>query len=231
MSENENIHKGHRQRMMKKFLEHGIECFEEHEVLEILLFSSYSRRNTNDIAHELLRRFGSLKGVLNADYEDLCSVNNVGPNAAAMILFFKQFALLHSKEDFSGVVLNDINSVRSFCINLAGENTVEVAYALFLDEANSLISEMQLSRGSTSSVEFDLKRLVKRAIERQCSRIILVHNHIHTPILPSGADIATTRKAAVALSNIGIQLLDHIIVCNNNAYSMREAQQLSDIWF
>lgn len=230
MAEKENIHKGHRQRMMKKFLEHGIDCFEDHEVLEILLYSAYTRRNTNDIAHELIKRFGSLKGVLSAEFNDLCEVDNVGPNAAAMLRFFKAFAMRHSHEDYSGIVLNKSEEVCRFCHDLIGKATVEVVHALFLDDAFALISEAQISRGVTHTVDLELKTIVKKAIEHKCNNIIIMHNHPDGLLAPSRADVTTTRRTAVALSNIGLNLVDHIIVNQDDAVSMRTARVLPDVW-
>ncbi len=225
-----NIHKGHRQRMMKKYLEHGIDCFEEHEILEILLFSCYPRRNTNDIAHALISRFGSLSGVLNASIDDLCDVENVGPSAATMISFFKDFALRHAHEDFSGIVLATRPQLLDFCYGLLKDCMIEVAHVLLLDDAYSLISESRVSCGVTSSVEFDLKTIATRALNNKCSKVVLVHNHPHGVLLPSAADVSTTRRVAVNLSAIGIELVDHIIVNEEYAYSMRFAGILPDIW-
>ena len=81
-----NLHTGHRNRMRKKFRESGFDSFEPHEMLEMLLFHSYTRGNTNPIGHELIRRFGSLDGVLGATYEELCAVPGVGPRSADLIL-------------------------------------------------------------------------------------------------------------------------------------------------
>ena len=230
MAENDNIHKGHRQRMLQKFRQYGIECFEEHEILEILLYSSYTRRNTNDIAHQLIKQFGSLSGVLNADFDELCQVENVGPNAAAMLRFFKEFAIHNSRIDFSGITLSSSDEVRKFCHKLLCQCTVEVAYALFLDDAFSLISNLRVSRGNTSRVEFDLKLTIKKALECHASKIILAHNHPHGVLMPSAADVATTRRTASALRDIGIELIDHIIVNEEDGYSMRSAGLLPDLW-
>ena len=71
MADEKNEHSGHRQRMLKRYLEHGIGSFDDEEILEIFLFTAYSRRNTRDISHQLIERFGSLEGVLNADYKEL----------------------------------------------------------------------------------------------------------------------------------------------------------------
>ncbi|MBQ8196013.1 MAG: DNA repair protein [Oscillospiraceae bacterium] len=230
MPEKENPHKGHRQRMLKKYTELGIGCFEDHEILEILLYSAYTRRNTNDIAHDLIKRFGSLNGVLNASYDDLCEVENVGPNAAAMLCFFKDFALRHNVHDNSGVVLDTSEKLRSFCHTLLSKNRIEVAHALFLDDSYTLISEAQISVGVTNRVEFDLKKIVAKALKSQSSHVVLVHNHPGGVTMASATDVAATRRTANALKELGIELVDHIIVNEESSYSMRMARMLPDIW-
>lgn len=231
MAENENIHKGHRQRMWKKYIEHGIDCFEDHEVLEILLFSAYSRRNTNDIAHELIRRFGSLEGVINAEFNELCEVENVGRAAALSICFMNDFAKRFAREDHSGVILDTSDGLRKFCYNLLHDCEVEVAHALLLDSSMSLIKDCRISRGVATSVDFDLKALAEKAIKSGCSNVVLVHNHPKGTALASSTDVASTRRVASALMNIGINLIDHIIVSKEEACSMRTSGMLPDIWF
>ena len=231
MAKKENLHQGHRQRMIKKYLEHGIDCFEEHEVLEILLFSCYTRRNTNDIAHALLKRFHNLDGVFNADYDELLEVENVGPNAAVMLRFFKDFTKRYNHDSYCGIVLDSTQRMCEHCHRLLKDYTVEAAYVLLLDGAYSLINEFQLSRGVTQRVDFDIKTIVTKAIKSQCSRVVLVHNHPHGVALASADDVVTTRRAANALSSIGLELVDHIIVCEDDAYSMRNGHLLPDIWY
>lgn len=232
MSEEEkNLHKGHRQRMLKKYLEHGIDCFEDHEILEIFLFTAYSRRNTNDISHKLIDKFGSLEGVLQAGFEELQEVEDVGVTAAALISFMKDFARRYSKDDFCGLKLDTSNAVRDFCYNLLKGNANEVAHVLFLDGSLNLIGESEISRGGADSVDFDLRHIVMRAIKTQCSNVILTHNHPQGILLPSAADVAATRRVAQSLGNLGINLIDHIIVNEEDSYSMRTAQMLPDIWY
>ncbi|MGN0699811.1 MAG: RadC family protein [Oscillospiraceae bacterium] len=227
---NQNIHKGHRQRMLKKYLEHGIDCFEDHEILEIFLYTAYSRRNTNDISHKLINKFGSLEGVLQAGFEELREVDDVGVTAAALISFMKDFARRFGKEDFCGLKLDTSESVRSFCFNLLKDCTTENAHVLFLDHMLNLIGETQISRGNADSVDFDMRLIVTRAIKTQCSNVILTHNHPGGILLPSSSDVASTRRVAQSLGNLGISLIDHIIVNEEDSYSMRAAQMLPDIW-
>lgn len=230
MAEEKNVHSGHRQRMLKRYLEHGIDGFEEHEILEIFLFTAFSRRNTNDISHRLIQRFGSLDGVLNASYEELVAEKDIGVTAAALITFMKDFARRYNKTDFTGLKLASSASVRSFCYELLKDSTVEHAHALFLDQSLNLIGETLVSHGTTASVDIDIRAIVYRAIKTQCSNIILAHSHPGGVLLPSSSDVATTRRVATSLNNIGITLIDHIIVNEEDSYSMREAKLLPDIW-
>ena len=217
--------------MLKKYLEHGIGCFEDHEILEIFLFTAYSRRNTNDISHRLIDRFGSLEGVLKAGYEELQEVEDVGTTAAALISFMKDFAKRYGKEEFCGLKLDTSEAVREFCYKLLHSSSTEVAHVLFLDQTLSLIGESQISKGGADSVDFDLRLIVTRAIKTQCSNVILAHSHPGGILLPSSADVAATRRVAQSLNNLGINLIDHIIVNEEDSYSMRSAQMLPDIWY
>ncbi len=230
MSEKDNPHKGHRQRMLKKYSEYGIDCFEEHEILEILLYSAYSRRNTNDIAHDLINRFGSLSGVLNASAKELCEVDNVGQNAAIMLGFFKDFALRNGTHDHSGIILNNSEHLRNFCHKLLSGHKIEVAHALFLDGSFTLLCDAEISSGVTTRVEFDLKKIVAKALKNQATHIVLVHNHPGGVAMASATDVAATRRTANALKELGLELVDHIIVNEESAYSMRTARMLPDIW-
>ena len=230
MAEEKNIHSGHRQRMLKRYLEHGIDSFEEHEILEIFLYTAYSRRNTNDISHQLINRFGSLEGVLNAGYDELVTEKNVGVTAAALISFMKDLARRYSKEDLAGIRLSTSESVRSFCYELLKDCSTEQAHALFLDQTLNLIGESMISRGDSSSVDFDLRAIVTKAIKTQCCNIVLVHSHPGGVLLPSSSDVAATRRVATSLRNIGINLIDHIIVNEEDTYSMRAAGMMPDLW-
>ena len=83
--ENKNIHEGHRDRLRKRFLDEGLDNFHDHNVLELLLFYSIPRKDTNEEAHNLIDTFGSLSGVFNASHEDLCKVKGIGENTATLI--------------------------------------------------------------------------------------------------------------------------------------------------
>lgn len=69
-----NIHAGHRERLVNRYLRYGARVFTSVQLLEILLFSALPRIDTNIIAHRLINRFGSINAVLNASENELCSV-------------------------------------------------------------------------------------------------------------------------------------------------------------
>ena len=208
MAEEKNIHSGHRQRMLKKYLEHGIDCFEDHEILEIFLFT-----------------------VLNAGYDEIVEEKNVGVTAAALISFMKDFARKYNRTQLAGMKLSSSESVRKFCYELLKDSTTEEAHVLFLDQNLNFVGESQISQGSPNSVDLDLHDIVIKSVRTSCTKIILTHSHPHGVLLPSSADIASTRRAASALNSIGIELIDHIIVNEEDSYSMRTAGMLPDIWF
>jgi DNA repair protein RadC len=80
-----SIHDGHRQRLKERFLEQGLDSFTKYQALELMLFYCIPRQNTNDIAHRLIEHFGSVSQTLDADIEELCSVEGIGLSAATFL--------------------------------------------------------------------------------------------------------------------------------------------------
>ena len=100
MSTPGGVHSGHRQRMKTRFLTGGLDSFRDHEVFELILFYAIPRRDVNELSHRLIERFGSLKGVFDADFDDLCSVDGIGENVATLIKLIaatlRRYALVDS---------------------------------------------------------------------------------------------------------------------------------------
>ena len=89
------VHDGHRKRLIRRSLEQGLDGFEPHQVLELLLFYAIPRQDTNVLAHRLTEVFGSLKGVFDAPYEQLLEVSGVGENTAALLKLIPQLTRLY----------------------------------------------------------------------------------------------------------------------------------------
>lgn len=225
-----DLHSGHRERMFKKYSENGIDCFEDHEKLEILLFYILPRVNTNDLAHLLINRFGSLHGVFNASKSELMEIKGLNSASVLKIYYLRDFFHDLNQEKPPLQVLDSVDKVASYCRSIFGFKTEEEMVALFLDNKNTLIGMYNVKGYGPNSIQFNPNEFSRKVLESNCSGVVLTHSHIFTPLLPSDSDIITTRKIANMLKTIGIELIDHIIVNDWADYSIRSSGDLKDIW-
>ena len=116
------LHDGHRQRSKRRYLALGAEGMEDHQLLELLLFYAIPRQDTNETAHRLIQRFGSLQGVLHAAPEELTSVEGVGENAAVLVRLVGDMALRARCSSLPQKVLNSPDRTGAYFMELlAGE--------------------------------------------------------------------------------------------------------------
>lgn len=116
------MHEDHRKRVKERFLKDGIENMPDHEVLELLLFFSIPRKDTNALAHELIEHFGSLNCVLEASADDLMQVNGIGETSAALITLAFQLTKKYLKNASDKKLKNttDLSRSKSFlCQNIS----------------------------------------------------------------------------------------------------------------
>ena len=218
------VHDGHRERLKSRFLEHGIDSFNDLNALELLLFYAIPRRDTNVIAHALLDRFGSLSGVFEASVPELTDVPGVGENAALLIKLVPQ---MMKKYELSKV--GDMRTFRSsaqvaqFLIPRFLAEREELVLVLCLDSRSSMLCCQVLNRGVVNAVDISTRRLVETALKHKASAVVLAHNHPDGVAMPSREDEAFTEKTAEALRLMGIRMMDHIIVAGKNYFSMRES--------
>ena len=199
--EKKNIHRGHRERLKRKFLATSGEDLEPHELLEILLFYALPQKNTNEIAHELLRTFGSVSGVLEADINDLIKVEGIKEHSATLLklqlLVFRTY--LKEKNDMKNRVLTE-EMVPGYVKSLFFGYKDEVMFAIMLDAEKRLISAVKLSEGTKYKAPLYSRELIRRVMEANADYVILAHNHPSGDVMPSKGDLHTTNVAEVALS-------------------------------
>jgi len=218
------MHDGHRERMKKRFREHGLDSFSDIEALETLLFYALPRKNTNELAHILLERFGSFRGVLEADYSELCEVDGIGENAATLLSLVTEMNIRYLKSGRpQGKSLFDTESAGEYILPLFAYQKRETAYMLFLDNAGKLISCCELGKGIVNRVEVSARAIIENAIKTNASRVILTHNHLSGTALPSRDDYISTDGIRAALKMVDVELIDHIIVCDNDFVSLRDS--------
>ena len=200
------VHDGHRDRLRQSYLEHGLMSMNDINALELLLFYAIPRRDTNEIAHRLLDRFGSLDGVFSASAEELQEVEGIGENAAA-----REIRQIRSSDDAGAYLLPYFLNERD-----------EVVYLLCLDSKRCVICCAEMGRGVVNSVDTGIRRIVEKALMVRASSVILAHNHPDGIALPSREDEVFTRALYNALETVGIRLEDHIIAAEDDYTSMAD---------
>lgn len=227
----ENMHKGHRERMKSRFTENGLRAFSDIEALELLLFYALPRCNTNETAHLLMQRFGSYRGVMEADISELKTVKGVGENAALLIQLVRELnrRYLLSDRAEGEDILRSTEAAVAYIKPFFAYSTDEIAYAFSVNSAGRVIRCHELARGLSNRVEFSSRQVVEIAIHDNATYIILAHNHLSDVALPSSADVAATRQIKSTLVSIGVGLADHIIVSGEEFVSMRDSGYFMEV--
>ena len=226
------MHEGHRKRLKMRFLKDGLDSFEPHQVLELLLFYSIPRKDTNELAHELLKKYGSLSGVFEADPKDLAQISGIGENTAYLLSLIPQLARRYSNDKWGDKPeLNSSTKAGNFAVSLFGGRTYEVFYIICLDSQNRVNYSELVHEGTINEAPVYPRVLVEAAIRHKANSVILAHNHPGGTLNPSRADIEATRTICTALESISIKVVDHIIVCGEKYYSFAENGKLDCLKF
>lgn len=215
------IHDGHRQRVRDRFIKEGLDNFEEHQVLELLLFYCVPRKDTNEIAHALMDRFGSVAGVLDAPLEELKKLENVGGGTATFLALLKELYRYYQVSRASDlVILNTIEKCGNYLVPRFFGRRNETVFLLCLDAKCKVLQCKEVGEGSVNSASVPIRRIVEMALAANATSVVIAHNHPSGLVLPSDEDRLTTRKLAVALDAVEIQLVDHIVVADNDFVSL-----------
>ena len=220
------IHDGHRQRLRERFQKDGLDNFDEINVLEILLFYIIPRQDTNEVAHRLLDRFGSLENVLDAKLEDLVTVKGISDNAATYLTLIREVSRYYQvrKADLG----EPLNTVEAYCDVLVPQflgRRNEMVYMLCLDAKSKIISCNLVGEGSLNSANVPVRKIIETALAANATMVVLAHNHPGGVAIPSAEDIYSTRHLAQVLGALDILLLDHVVVADNQAVSMVSSGQ------
>ena len=216
MLDKKGIHDGHRQRLKNKFLENGFQGFEPHNILELLLFYSIPRKDTNEIAHDLLNQFGSLKNVFNAELEDLIQVKGITENSATLIRMIPKIAQEYMNDSLKdGVVFDTANKIGRFFVNkFLGERN-EIVYAMLLNNKYELLSVVKLHEGSVNSAMVSARKILESVVKTNAAMLVLAHNHPEGNVCPSMDDINTTADLMAAFKAFEIDLIEHFVISGN----------------
>jgi DNA repair protein RadC len=216
-------HLGHRKRLKERYEKAGMEGLQDYEILELLLFYAIPQGDVKARAKELLKRFGSLKGVLDADLKALREVPGIGGHSSLFFRVVRDVRTLYLRQ---GAELKDqISSTKElidYCLASMGGLKDEHFAVIYLNARNRIIQVETIQEGIVNQAVVYPRKVLEKALKHKASAIILVHNHPSGHVRPSDADIRLTRVLQDAARVMDIVLHDHLIVGENRFFSFRE---------
>ncbi len=219
MENEKNLHEGHRNRLKNRFLENGLDSFQQHNILELLLFYSIPRRDTNDIAHELIERFGSLSAVFDADVEELTKVSYITENSATLIKLIPAISRAYLMDKASHIKkMNNVDLIKQYLVSLFHGEKNEVVYILLLNNNLDLVCHHKIHEGSVNSALVDVRRVMELVFKANASMVILAHNHPNGTAFPSMEDIQTTGNLMSIFQPFNIPIIEHFVVNEFDCY-------------
>jgi DNA repair protein RadC len=215
--------RGHRKRLQKKFTTAGIEALHDYEALELLLTYVIRRQDVKPRAKALLDKFGSLKGILDADSEDLEGIDGIGGRSALLFRLIKEIASLYLKQRaLEKKQVSCTTELLDFCRTKMGGKKDEEFCVIYLDAQNQIIEFETIQKGIVNQAVVYPRQVLESALKKKASAIILAHNHPSGHIRPSDADIRLTKSIQETARVLDILVHDHIIIGENRFFSFRE---------
>lgn len=218
-----NLHQGHRQRVKSRYIIEGLDAFENHQVLELLLFYCIPMKDTNELAHKMIKEFGSLASLFEANPKDISKRCDVSENIGILVSMIPPLARRYFKvKSGERPVLNSTTKAGEYSVSLLAGRNNEVFSVICLDSQNRVNYTDIINEGTINEAPVYPRLIVETALRHQANSVILAHNHPGGTLQPSNADIEITKKIIAAMDPISIKVMDHIIVAGDKYYSFAE---------
>lgn len=219
----DSTHAGHRERIRRRYAEHGADSFADHELLELLLTYAILRKDTNALAHALLNRFGSLSGVLGAEINQLSLIEGIGPSVAVFLHLqgdlLQRISLSSLSDSHGRIALSNPLLAARYAVERMVGCGYETVVAVSLNSRKEVIFSDVLQRGSLTEAQVYPRTVAETALLRRAHSVVLIHNHPSGNPTPSNADREVTTAVRTALESLGIPLVDHMVVGGRFVYS------------
>lgn len=222
-----DLHKGHRERVKARYINSGLESFEDHQVLELILFYCYPMVDTNEKAHKMINEFGTLTNLLDANPQDIEKRCKVSTNVAVLISLIPPLTKRYLTSKWGKkIILDSSSKVGKYAVSLFAEKKNEAFYLICLDSQRKLNFAPLISEGTIDEAHIYPRQIVEQALKYQAASVVITHNHPSGLLIASKADIEATKKIIIALETINIEVLDHIIVAGEEYMSFAEKKML-----
>ncbi|MCM1043528.1 MAG: hypothetical protein NC350_04910 [Corallococcus sp.] len=213
-----NANAGHRERLRQRYLSEGLDSFQDHEVLELLLFQYLPYKDTNKIAHKLLEEFGSLYGVLDASPEQLVRVAGISTVTAVNLSLLKDVWFRYQKSAAEAKRLTTLSDIVSYAQTLLSGGNYEKLLVVYVDASTKFIGKKFYCTNDNMAVNIPIKQLVSDAMLHSASGVMLFHSHVKGIAKPSDADLKYTEQLYFTFANLGVALLEHGIFNSDGVY-------------
>lgn len=225
-----DLHDGHRDRMRQRFLAEGGANFQDHELLEMLLFYAVPRANTNPLAHRMIQEFGNLSMLLDSDPYDIARICGVKESTGILIALQKELAVRCAQEKLKvRPRLNSVQLSKEYCELLLHGRVTECFYVICLDPRKRVTHAANIAEGTIQEAVVHPRMVMEAVIKYRAASVIFTHNHPEGNARPSMSDLQLTAKLRNLLMEIQVDVVDHIIVTNENVFSFLENELLPEM--
>jgi len=215
-----DISAGHRKRLREKFNKSGLAGFHDYEIVELLLTLGSPRKDCKSQAKEAIKRFKTLRGVLEAPLEELQQIEGIGPHSAFGIKLVQEVAREFLKEKIiDKPVYKSAQEIFDYLYHSMRDLKKEVFKVIYLNSQNQIIEVAALFEGTIDSSFIPPREVMESAIKHNAACLVFAHNHPSGNPEPSKYDKEVTRDLVYAASIMRIRVLDHLIIGNNTYFS------------
>jgi len=214
---------GHRKRLRERFQKAGSDGFQDYELLELLLTYAIPRKDVKPVAKELIKCFGGLSGILDANHKTLVKIHGMGAISATLIRLVKELCAVYLGERMEDRdLLSSPQVVADFARMKLTEIPHESFMIIYLNTRNEVLKYEIVQEGTLDHAVVYPRRIIEGALSQHASGLILVHNHPSGHCRPSNEDLSLTRNIVEAVRMIDIRILDHIVVGREGYFSFKE---------
>jgi len=214
---------GHRQRLRERFLDSGLQGFQDYEVIELLLTLGTPRSDCKQAAKDVLKKFGSLNAVLEADPKELQEIDGIGPNNVFGLKLTQTVARRYLADRVIGYdIITSSDEVLDYLKHNLRDKKKEIFSVIYLNGRNEIIGMEELFQGSLTTTAVYPREVVKKVLKQNAAALIFVHNHPSGNLNPSQEDIKITKKLKDAVATIDVKVHDHLIIAGNDYYSLAD---------
>lgn len=217
------LHSGHRERVRKRFVDTGLESFQPHEILEMILFYSVPRVNTNETGHRLIDTFKSIGNVLDADITELTKVSGVNEKSAVLINLIGNMCRDYARCVHSSFQLNSSEKIKNYFSDYFKSCTNEIYLFVTADNEMNFLNSYVFSADNIESESFSPRELAEILLNKNADNVFIGHNRLNRPPIPDDKDYETTKMLTECLKYLGIKTIDHVIYDCGRAFSMLES--------